>query len=239
MTAIAMKEPKNVVVGGVVRDSLEQANEELAAKSTENIRQLVNRVNAIRDAKKDAVLDTRALVATPIPATDNAPATVIFELGSQYKLTIGDVAHEQLSSRLKIDKPYYDRMIANAPDLLAVNLNHWLHNVPDVRLARMLEAGPALDEASNAEIARHGAQFKLRALLGKGYRTIDDAELVAEVVPVMVDRGAMLSDFSIDDRRMHAKFHTPARSVQAIREEYARKYNLSVTQVRAHTCSSA
>jgi len=231
----ATQNAKTVIVGGVVRNSIEEVNEEQRATSKRKITQLVDRVNAIRTAKRDAVLDTRALTASVAPATDNAPKTLVLDLGSKFKLTVGDVAHEQFSSRLKIDLPYYRRMLADAPELLAENLNWWLQKTPETRLARMLQAGPALDEADNAALARTGAAFKLRAVLGKGYRTIDDAELVAEVLPVMQERGALLGDFSIDDRRMHAKFMTPARSVQAIREEYARKYGLTIAQVRQHT----
>jgi len=70
--------------------------------------------------------------------------------------------------------------------------------------------------------------------LGKTYRMIDDADLVDAIVPTLINRGAKLAEFSIDERRLHAKFLTGARDVQAIKLAYAEKYHVDVAQVGRH-----
>lgn len=191
-----------------------ERNEEILAKHSANVAQLGERVLAIKNAKVDAVANTRALTAVPLAATDNAPATVVLDLPKGLRATIGDVAHEQLSYRLKIDLPYYRKMITEAPALLAQNLNWWLQNTPNDHLLRMLRSGAALGENETARMHAYGAQVKLRAVLGKSYRTIDDADLVASILPELEERGTRLQEFSIDDRRMHAKFVAPAVTLE-------------------------
>lgn len=191
-----------------------ERNEQIIAQHESNVAKLGERVLAIKNAKLDAVANTRAMTATPIEASDNAPATVVFDLPRGLRATIGDVAHEQLSYRLKIDLPYYRRMISEAPQLLAENLNWWLQNTPNDHLLRMLQAGPALGEDETRRMHAYGARVKLRAVLGKSYRTIDDADLVASIMPELEQRGTLLQEFSIDDRRMHAKFVAPAVTLE-------------------------
>lgn len=211
--------------------------EQFSAESDERIAQLTARVTAIKTAKRDAVVDTNALRAVAMPATDNAPARVVLTVPTQQhigNITVGDVAHDQFSARLKINRDYYQRMITEAPELLATNLNWWLTNTPEQRLLRMLTP-TALDEPQRAVMAASGAGLHLRAVLGKGYRTIDDADLVDAILPTLRERGALLQDFSIDERRMHAKFMNAPRSVADIRQQYAQKYNLTPEQVARHT----
>lgn len=206
---------------------------ETRQESDTRLTQLTDRVNAIKAAKVDAVADTRALTALAI-RPENVPAQVIIQAPNGLKMSIGDVAHQQLGERVGIHKKYYDRMLAEAPELLATNLNHWFANAPEERLLRMLKP-EGLDAKDQAQLVQTGTQVRLRGVLGKSYRTIDDADLVAAILPTLTERGAQLVDFSIDERRMHAKFATVARSVTEIRLAYAKKYNLTEEQVRRHT----
>jgi hypothetical protein len=208
--------------------------EQMDADSDERLTLLRARTRAIKDAKVDAVANTRALTAVPMAATDGSPAQVVLNAPGGIIMQIGDVAHEQFSQRLRIDRRYYDRMNAEAPELLAQNLNWWLQKTPEDRLLRMLRPA-AFDEAAQREMQALGAVLRLRGVLGKGYRTIDDADLVDAVVPEAIAKGLKLVDFSIDERRMHAKFANAPRTVAEIREAYAQKYNLTALQVAQHT----
>lgn len=197
-----------------------------------NLKLLTARVEAIRGAKVDAVADTRALTAVAVQAGDNHPGQVLVRLPNGLTAQIGEVAHDQFSQRLKIDRKYYARMETEAPELLATNLNWWLTNTPEERLLRFLRPA-AYSPEEQAQMAAVGAALRLRGVLGKGYRTIDDAELVASIVPTLIERGAMLGEFSIDERRMHAKFFTAYQDVQDIRRKHAERAGITVEQLMA------
>lgn len=208
----------------------EATAEEMQAVHDENVRALTARVTAIKESKVDAVADTRALTADVIEAGDNHPAQVLLSLPNGMRAQIGEVAHQQFSQRLNITKTYYDRMVTEAPALLAQNLNYWFRNTPEDRLLRFLRPA-AYSPEDQRVMASTGATLRLRGVLGKGYRTIDDADLVAAILPTLIERGATLQEFSIDERRLHAAFYTPARDIAAIREAHAAKLGITVAQL--------
>lgn len=208
-----------------------EQGEEQQATHDRNIKLLTARVEAIRDAKVDAVASTRALTAV-VAGGENVPKQVVLRVPTGQVMAVGEVAHGQLADRTKIDKRYYDRMVAEAPELLAQNLNYWFQNTPEDRLLRMLRPAAYTPE-EQAVLGRLGAQLKLRGVLGKGYRTIDDAELIAAILPTLIASGAMLGEFSIDERRMHAKFFTATQDVQTIRARYAEKAGITVQELMA------
>ncbi len=80
-------------------------------------------------------------------------------------------AHRQIGTYLKIPAPYYDRMAQEAPELLAQNVNHWMHQSPARRMVRTLDG--------NA-----------RAFMSDSYRRIDNYDIVCSdrvnsVLPVL------------------------------------------------------
>jgi hypothetical protein len=222
-----------VILGEHLEAVLAETTERFKAESDERVAQLVGRVRAIKKAKIDMIAKTPVLEAVPLPADDDRPGQVVMKLPNGMTAIIGEVAHDHLSDRLGIERRYYKRMNAEAPELLATNINWWLTHTPDERMLRML--GPAgLDETKREAIARAGARLYLRAMMGKSYRTIDDADLVDAILPALMERGAMLRDFSIDERRLHAKFTTAPRSIEQIRAQYAAKYGIPVAQIARH-----
>lgn len=209
-----------------------EMEEQRQAIHEENVRLLTTRVHAIKSAKADAVAETRALRAVAYAAGDNHPAQTVLVLPNGMKASIGEVAHDQFAQRLKIDKRYYDRMNAEAPELLAQNLNYWFIHTSEERLLRFLKADAYADEDRRV-MASLDTPLKLRGVLGKGYRTIDDADLVDAILPTLVERGATLQEFSIDDRRLHAAFYTVARDVQDIRRQHAEKHGITIEELDA------
>ena len=214
--------------------------EEREAIHARNLNALEERVRLIKTAKADAVANTRSLIPVAIAGNDAAPAQVVLDVpgglgvGQDLRFQVGDVAHEQLRQLFYVDAAYYKRLLEpeNAP-LLAQNLAWWMTKTPADRLLRALRP-EALPEVERRIMAGLGAHLRLRGVLGKGYRTIDDADLVAAIVPDIVAQGGRLTEFSIDERRLHAKFFGPGRSVQDLRREYAAKYNLTEDQVAHH-----
>jgi hypothetical protein len=209
-----------------------EAQEQLQEVHARNIAALTGRVRAIKAAKVDAVADTRALKAIAIASGDNHPAQVVLTAPGDLKVQIGQVAHDQIAQLFRIDKRYYDRMAEGAAPLLAQNLNWWLSQTPSERLLRMLRPD-GLDESDREQMASMGAQLRLRGVLGKGYRTIDDADFIDALLPTLIESGATLQEFSIDERRMHAAFYTKNRTIEQIQQVYAEQAGVSLAELQA------
>jgi hypothetical protein len=107
---------------------------------------------------------------------------------------INDYAHAQIASDLTIPKMYYDRMRTNAPDLLATNVNHWLHREPRRRLVRTLDGN-------------------IRGFLSDAYRPLDNFELLATgVMPALRDfsDGARVESAELTEKRLYLKVVFPS-----------------------------
>lgn len=132
-------------------------------------------------AKQDYVADTRKLTM------HQEMNTLAFDNGVRHDLDVNDVAHKQIAARLEIPGRYYDRMRAESPNLLADNVNHWLHAKPETRLVRVLDG-------------------KVRAFLSDRYNRIENEEIASVVLPVlMAQPGVQVVSSSITETRMYIK----------------------------------
>jgi hypothetical protein len=98
--------------------------------------------------------------------------------------------HQQASQELKINKNYYDRMLKDAPDLLAQNVNHWLHE-------------------SDAKHMIRTVGTKARALLSTRYRPLDNADLLNYILPAAQERGLDTVSANVDDDHLYIKAISP------------------------------
>jgi hypothetical protein len=105
--------------------------------------------------------------------------------------------HDQVGTWAGIPSKYYDRMVQEAPELLASNLNHWLHHTmeeksgaPQTRLVRLMD-----DQA--------------RAFLSNRYRTIDNWDIAEVSLPVMMDSKCEILSSNVDYNKMFIKAATP------------------------------
>lgn len=106
-------------------------------------------------------------------------------------LEVGQIAHRQLSTYLGISSKYYDKMLSQAPDLLAYNANHWFSKEPEVRMVRTLD-GVA------------------RAFLSNRYRRIDNYEVASAVLPIIGEiPDAQFASCEITDSKMYIKVVNP------------------------------
>ena len=109
-------------------------------KIGQDLNKLVGELDRRRDNMKDLLADTRAMEAAPrfdgdrMDYDGNALA-----INGSGVFPTNRIADGQLSSRLKIPKKYYDRMLDQCPDLLCTNINHWFNNEPENRLVRTLD----------------------------------------------------------------------------------------------------
>jgi hypothetical protein len=101
-------------------------------------------------------------------------------------------AHRQVSSYVGIPHQYYEKMLAEQPDLLAANVNRWLESKKpgSKRLLRTLDG-------------------KARAFLSDSYLPIDNHDLVGALLPQIVESGCQIVSAEITERKLYIKALTP------------------------------
>ena len=154
-------------------------------------RQLVDLAMEIQrqaNAKADFVADTRKLEFVP---NGHGPRLAIEGHGF-YDIT--GHAHRQVGERVGIPAKYYDRMLADAPELLMANVNHWFAHNPEQRMVRTLDGGA-------------------RAFLSDRYRPLDNFDLAEIVLPALNDVGADVESCEITGTKMYIKGVVPSRTV--------------------------
>src|SRR5262245_31856639 len=85
------------------------------------------------ESKKDFVANTKNVEMTTGIITEPK-----LEVGDM-KLDINKIGHAQLAEVTKIPKPYYDKMLAEEPALLADNVNTWFKRNATPQLFRTLD----------------------------------------------------------------------------------------------------
>lgn len=158
-------------------------------KQGKTLTQLAAELERRKDVKQDIVASTTVMQMVTQPegngVTEPAKYGVSLEIGPR-SVGINSVAHGQLAEHLKVPKPYYDRMLATAPALLADNVNHWLHDKPEARMVRMMDG-------------------RARAFLSDRYRPLENEQLAEAVIPVLIDLGVEVVSCEVTDTRMYIK----------------------------------
>jgi hypothetical protein len=153
------------------------------------------------ESKKDLKAPTTCLEVSvchdddAIDSRRSAPLCLRVEGKGSYHMT--SHFHDQLGSWAGVPSKYYDRMRQEAPNLLAENLNHWLHHTmeektgaPQTKLVRLLDG-------------------QARAFLSNRYRTIDNWDIAEVSIPVMTTAGCQILSSSVDYNKMYLKAATP------------------------------
>lgn len=96
------------------------------------------------------------------------------------------IAHQQLASTLEIPKVYYDRLLTEAPDLLATNVNRWLKATFNNKLIRTMDG-------------------EVRAILSDSYRPLDNLDLAIAVIPKLTSLEARVESSQVTDSRLYIK----------------------------------
>jgi hypothetical protein len=97
---------------------------------------------------------------------------------------IRPVAHDQIGGFLNIPAKYYDRMAAEAPELLTDNVNLWLKRSNDRRMLRTMGGD-------------------LRAFLSDRYQRIENEEIAETVLPILFDAKVQIRSCEVTERRMY------------------------------------
>lgn len=141
---------------------------------------LAKKIEAQKELKADFVAPASKL--TMEIHDDGRAALRAADLGS---FPILPTAHDQLGTKTGIPARYYDRMLADAPELLATNVNRWLSTDTDSRMLRTLGGD-------------------LRAFLSNRYNRVENEEIAEVVLPVLLETpGIQIVAAEVTDRRMY------------------------------------
>ena len=132
-------------------------------KQGRSLMELGRELQRQRQNRQDFLADTRSL---EVESTSYGSTLHLSLDSNTYDFQIGELAHQQIASRLNIPYRYYQKMQNEAPDLLDQNVNRWLNQNPERRMIRVLDG-------------------KVRAFLSDRYRRLDNLELCAAVLPVI------------------------------------------------------
>lgn len=150
------------------------------------LQELAAEITRQQSAKSDYLADTSAM---NMVRNEN---DLSFELeGKSNGFGINDNAHSQIGNYLNIPAKYYNRMQNESPELLAQNVNHWLHSQSEQRMLRTLDGN-------------------LRAFLSDRYRRIDNGEIAETVLPIIAGmKTAQVKSCQITETRMYIKVVNP------------------------------
>lgn len=134
-----------------------------------------------RDAKQDYLVEGNNLRMFQL---EEATPALRF---SEFAYALGDIAHSQLAAILEIPANYYNRMKDEAPELLAVNVNHWLDEVgPQRKMIRTLDG-------------------KARAILSDRYKIVDHDAIFGEVMGYLNDAKATIRSSDITEKKLYIR----------------------------------
>ena len=147
-----------------------------------SLQQFAEKIQADATNKHDYIAHTSKMFATP----DNR-----LQLKDREEDTFFDInphCHGQIAAKLKIPKPFYDRLQTKHPDLLAHTLNTFFNREPELRMLRTI--------GSTA-----------RAFVSNKFRTdIDNYDVANIVLPILGDVPDMkIVSCAITDKRMYIK----------------------------------
>jgi hypothetical protein len=187
---------------------------------TELAKEVENRANA----KKDFVADTRNMHVVPGSGDFGDWKSIDLELKDIGHFPITDHAHGQISGFTDIPKKYYDRMREEDPNLLALNVNHWMKEKPKRRLVRTLERPPierhlglsdpdTLQSVTSIPVAGENPIVPIadaRAFLSDRYRIMDNEEVLEAILPIISDMGSVrIESCDVTDTRLWLKIVFP------------------------------
>jgi hypothetical protein len=162
-----------------------------------SIQDLAAELQSRVDRKIDIVAPAKDLTVMP-PVSDGI-TELMLNVGMKARGPINATAHRHLGQVTKIDKRYYDRMLAE-PDgglLLAGNVNHWLHQSNASHMVRTLDG-------------------QARAVLSDKYKRIDNEVIAQATLPALFNDPSIvpLQNVLTEDR-MSMKFLNPGITISA------------------------
>lgn len=155
-----------------------------------NLQALVTELKRQDGAKRDFMAVTGVLQMVNHPS-EEMPFIPLMRVGEEGAFDINGVAHRQIGQYLKIPAPYYERMRAEAPDLLVDSVNTWLGQKEERRFVRVLDG-------------------HVRAFLSNSYRVMDNLVVVGSALQALTDFPAIqVKSCEVTERRVYLAATTP------------------------------
>lgn len=156
-----------------------------------SIVELAKRIEANAAGKHDVIVPTDRLSLTANP--ENKSVTLFVPKDgdlAEGNYPIRPIAHNQIGAYTDIPSRYYDRMLAEEPELLASNVNTWFKKNPSKRMVRTLN-GDA------------------RAFLSNRYQRIENEEIAQVALPVLLgDKDLTVVSSEVTERRLYIQATT-------------------------------
>ena len=152
--------------------------------------ELAKKIEANRELKRDMIAATDTLtMRVDGPGAD--AKTPVIEVPDQGFFPLLPLAHDQIGLRTNIPAKYYDRMLHEAPELLASNVNTWFRQKPERRMLRTIGGD-------------------IRAFLSNRYQRIENEQIANAALPVLKDLpGVQIVSSEVTDRRLYIHFVVP------------------------------
>ena len=169
-------------------------------KTGRSLTELAAEIERQAVSKKDYLADTRkmSIAMEPVVAYGKDEAPHLILEGHEQKYGITDIAHRQIGTALGIPAKYYDKMLAEYPELLLKNINGWFGHEPAERMIRTLDGN-------------------MRAFLSNRYRRIDNMEVAQAVLPIIGEmEEARVESCEITESRMYIKVVNPRLETEVV-----------------------
>jgi hypothetical protein len=162
-------------------------------KIGQSINDLVREVKRQSDSKIDYLCNTKGI-------TVNANGEVCMRMRGKFGsdtgfLPLSKIALRQVGERTGIPAKYVDRLVKDAPDMLAVNLNHWFTNEPKKQMIRTMEK--VTPEGNNKRY--------IRAFLSDRYRPLDNWDMLDAVLPHIQKPNITIESCDVTEGKMYIK----------------------------------
>jgi hypothetical protein len=150
------------------------------AKQGRTLTELAAEIERRANAKADYIAPVARLEMTE----DGALA---LQNGERNVVPVNDHAHGQIAEYAGIPLAYYRKMQAEAPALLARNVNRWMRDKDtDRRMVRTLDGN-------------------VRAFLSDKFRPLENEDLAEAILPAMMERDLLILSCEVTDRRLYIK----------------------------------
>lgn len=149
-------------------------------KSGLSLQELAREIERRANAKADVVANTKSM------EMESGAGGMRLHVGGKFDYRVNNIAHEQIAQHTEIPQRYYNKMLNEAPALLADNVNEWFRKYPAERMVRTLD-GVA------------------RAFPSNSYRPLENEDLAQAVLPPILDMDLDVMSSQITDRRLYIK----------------------------------
>jgi hypothetical protein len=142
---------------------------------------LAARIVAEQPLKRDFVANSKMLDVRP-------DGKVVFNVGESV-IEAKPTGHflGQMAEFADIPRKYFDRMLSDAPELFAQNVNTWMQRKAQPRLIRTIVNG----------------SVTARAMLSDKFRALDNHDLAEAVLPALQKAGCVVKTSQITEQRLY------------------------------------